>query len=171
MNIQTVQIGDLILYVQEVPSGGAHAEPTIIGEVTHLGDILDNGYVKSFVCKGRLKPVNPNALKWDHPNRWAALPPPEQWPRELQSYVATLPDDIRDRVTVARGTGGHLLIIDRATLRKAWIKRTMIESLEFLYEPDGGGFCNGAASIETSYESLVIAGKEIDLPVGFEINE
>ena len=136
MNIQTVQIGDLILYVREVPSGGAHAEPTTIGEVTHLGDILDNGYVRSFVCKDRLGAINPNSLEWDLPNRWAALPPPEQWPRELQSYVATLPKDIRLRVTIARGTGGHLRIIDRKTLQEAWVKRKMVESLAFLYGID-----------------------------------
>jgi len=165
MNNQSVHIGDLIMCVMD----GA-VEPQILGEVTHLGNVLDNGHVQSFVVKGHLEPITP--AKWPGVNRWVAIPRPEQWPEEVRKYVQTFPKKIRQRVSIARVLcGTYFQIIDRETLKPAWIKTTMIESVGFHYDPQQKCFGNGQSSIEASYNALFIADKEVDLPEGFELNE
>ncbi len=168
MNTQSVQIGDLILRVL-VENSGVSGKVQNMGRVSHLGVILDNGDVKSFMARGM--EIYPGVDKYEPPNRWAAVPLSEQWPEALLEYIKTFPEAIRERVIVARGSGGNLKLVDRETLRSSWIKFVMIKEASFAYNPESNQFDNGKLSVDESWTRLVIADREVDLPGGFEAQE
>ncbi len=168
MNTQNVQIGDLILRVAVGPKGEVgHVQE--IGDVSHLGVIRDDGYVKTFIVRGA--EIYSSVGEHGNPNRWAAIPPKKQWPQAMLDYIKTFPAAIQQRILVARSNSGRLHLIDRETLLIAWIKMSMIEEASFDYDPQEKYFGNGKPCIDSSWNCLVVAGEEVDLPEGYEVQE
>ncbi len=115
--------------------------------------------------------ITPAAKDYSLPNRWAAIPPRNQWPDALIKYIRTFPESIRERIWIARRGSGDLELIDRLTLKRAYIKMATIENADLSYTPEDERFWHSKPCIDHSYNTLVIAGEEVDLPEGFEINE